>query len=122
MSAWASLFFKAAAESCDGHFKIQSRPGKGTTVKAEFKHSHIDRMPLGDLAGTLQTLIIGTPDVHWIFEYRINEDVFQFDDEPIKEILDGVPLSDPSVMRYIRETLRTGIEELRQTAKLPNNN
>jgi len=115
-------FFKAAAESCDGHFKIQSRPGKGTTVKAEFKHSHIDRMPLGDLAGTLQTLIIGTPDVHWVFEHRINDEFFQFDDEPVKEILDGVPLSDPSVMRYIRDTLRTGIEELRQNAKLPNNN
>ena len=115
-------FFKAAAEACEGHFKIQSRPGKGTTVKAEFKHSHIDRMPLGDLAGTLQTLIIGTPEVHWIFEYQINDEVFQFDDEPVKEILDGVPLSDPSVMRYIRDTLRTGIEELRQEAKLPNNN
>ncbi len=79
-------------------------------------------MPLGDLAGTLQTLIIGTPDVHWIFEYRINDEVFRFDDEPVKEILDGVPLSDPSVMRYIRDALRTGIEELRQGANLPNNN
>ncbi|MBG0787743.1 MAG: sensor histidine kinase [Anaerolineaceae bacterium] len=115
-------FFKAAAEACEGLFKIQSRPGKGTTVKAEFKRSHIDRMPLGDLAGTLQTLIIGTPDVHWIFEYRINDEVFRFDDEPVKEILDGVPLSDPSVMRYIRDALRTGIEELRQDANLPNNN
>jgi anti-sigma regulatory factor (Ser/Thr protein kinase) len=114
-------FFKAAAESCEGHFKIQSQPGQGTTVTAEFKRSHIDRMPLGDLAGTLQTLIIGTPDVHWTFDYRINDEVFHFDDEPIKEILDGVPLSDPSVMRYLRDTLRTGIDDLRQAAGLPTN-
>ena len=114
-------FFKAAAEACEGHFKIQSQPGQGTTVTAEFKRSHIDRMPLGDLAGTLQTLIIGTPDVHWIFDYRINDEVFHFDDEPIKEILDGVPLSDPSIMRYLRDTLRTGIDELRQSADVPTN-
>jgi len=114
-------FFKAAAESSEGHFKIQSQPGHGTTVTAEFKRSHIDRMPLGDLAGTLQTLIIGTPDVHWIFDYRINDEIFEFDDEPIKEVLDGVPLSDPGVIRYIRDTLRTGIDELRQSADVPTN-
>lgn len=115
-------FFKAAAEACEGHFSIQSRPGLGTTVTADFRRSHIDRMPLGDLASTLQTLIIGTPEVHWIFDYRINEDIFQFDNEPVKEILGDVPLSDPGVMKYIRETLRTGIAELRQKALTPANN
>lgn len=115
-------FFKAAAEACEGSFTIQSRPGLGTTVTAVFKRSHIDRMPLGDLAGTLQTLIIGTPEVHWIFDYRINEERFQFDDEPVKEILGEVPLSDPGVMKFIRETIRTGIEELRQKALSPANN
>ena len=61
-------FFKAAAEACEGSFNIQSSPGKGTRVEVLFKHSHIDRMPLGDIVSTLQTLIIGTPDIHWIFE------------------------------------------------------
>jgi anti-sigma regulatory factor (Ser/Thr protein kinase) len=115
-------FFKAAAEACEGYFTIQSRPGLGTTVTAVFKRSHIDRMPLGDLAGTLQTLIIGTPEVHWIFKYRINDEEFQFDDQPVKEILAGVSISDPSVMRYIRETLRTGIDEIRQKTLTPANN
>ena len=79
-------------------------------------------MPLGDLAGTLQTLIIGTPEVHWIFDYKINAETFQFDNQPIKEILEDVPLTDPSVLRYIRETLRTGISELRQKTLKPANN
>ncbi len=109
-------FFKAAAEACEGSLNIQSQPGQGTTMVVTFRYSHIDRMPLGDLAGTLQTLIIGTPEVHWIFEYRVNEETFVFDDEPIKETLDGVPLSEPAVMKFIRETLRSGIEECRQKA------
>jgi len=112
-------FFKAAAEACDGALNIQSSPGEGTTVDVVFKHSHIDRMPLGDIVSTLQTLIIGTPDIHWIFEYRYNEYSFIFDDQPIKETLDGVSLTEPAVMKFIREFLESGIKEARsnQTVK-----
>jgi len=106
-------FFKAAAEACEGSFTIHSVPGKGTTVEAVFKHSHIDRMPLGNIESTLLTLLMGTPEIHWIFEYRNNESCFIFDDQPIKETLDGIPLSEPAVMRYIREMIETGIQEAR---------
>lgn len=106
-------FFKAAAEMCDGVFSIQSTQGVGTTVQAAFKLSHIDRMPLGDLSGTLQTLLIGTPEVNWIFEYRNDEKRFIFDDQPIKDTLDGLPLSEPSVIKFIREMIDEGIADVR---------
>lgn len=108
-------FFKAAAEACEGSLTIHSQSGKGTTVSVIFKHSHIDRMPLGDLVGTLMTLIIGTPEINWIFEHRVNDREFLFDDDPIKKTLDGVPLSEPAVMQYIRETLQAGMADVRQT-------
>jgi len=107
-------FFKAAAEACEGSLTIRSKPGLGTSVEVFFKHSHIDRMPLGDMTGTLMTLIIGTPDVHWIFEYRVDERRFIFDDEPIKQTLEGIPLSEPAVMKFIRQSLVEGIEDVRQ--------
>jgi anti-sigma regulatory factor (Ser/Thr protein kinase) len=109
-------FLKAAAEICDGTFDIQSTLGAGTTVQAAFKHSHIDRMPLGDISATLQTLIIGTPDVNWVFEYHVDENSFIFNDKPIKDTLDGVPLSEPAVIKFIREMLDEGIENVRQNA------
>ncbi len=108
-------FFKAAAEACEGTFDISSQPGKGTKVSAVFKHSHIDRMPLGDVVNTLMTLIIGTPDIHWIFEYQMNEQVFIFDDEPIKIVLDGLSLTEPSVMKFIRQTLINGVESVQSS-------
>ena len=37
--------FKMAAESADGAFAITSKVGVGTTTKASFALSHIDRMP-----------------------------------------------------------------------------
>ncbi len=109
-------FFKAAAEACAGTFNIQSAIGQGTTVEATFRHSHIDRMPLGDLTGTLLTLVIGSPEVHWIFEYRFNQERFIFDDEPIKQTLMGVSLSEPTVMKYIHQDLEKGIQAARQDA------
>ena len=110
-------FFKAAAEACEGTFNIQSNPGQGTMVEAVFTHSHIDRMPLGDLTGTLMTLIIGSPEVHWVFEYRLDQEHFLFDDGPIKETLMGLPLSEPAVMKYIRQELETGIQTIHEDSK-----
>lgn len=107
-------FFKAAAEACEGVFIIQSKPGQGTKLEVTFKHSHIDRMPLGDITSTLLTLIIGSPEIHWIFEYHVDGNIFIFDDEPIKEILDGVHLCEPSVMKFIRETIEEGIQDVHQ--------
>ncbi len=109
-------FFKAAAEACEGTFNIQSKPGQGTKVEVTFKHSHIDRMPVGDLTGTLMTLVIGSPEVHWVFEYRVNQQRFVFDDEPIKQTLMDIPLSEPAVMKFIRQELEQGIQIVRQNA------
>ena len=58
---------KAAAEACNGYFQLTSSPGRGTRLEVQFQRSHIDRMPLGDLAGTWLTLTIAYPKIHWIF-------------------------------------------------------
>ena len=103
---------KEAAELCNGYLKIQSELGKGTRVEIQFQRSHIDRMPLGDLAGTMLTLIIGSPQVHWLFRYTVNKNVFEFDDAPVKEELDGVSLTEPDILGYIRSWLQQGIAEI----------
>ena len=51
-------FFKMAALSADGDFEIVSKEGEGTRVRAEFRLNHIDRMPLGDISGTIYTLYL----------------------------------------------------------------
>lgn len=113
--------FKAAAEACEGHLLIQSKPGQGTTVEVVFRRSHIDRMPLGDLAGTWRILLIGFPDIQWLFRYRAliqagAEAVeFLFDSEPVKRELGEVPLTEPSVLAFIREMLHQGVKEVQDT-------
>jgi hypothetical protein len=104
--------------------RIISKPGRGTRLEVEFQGSHIDRPPLGDLAGTLLTLLIGWPQVHWLLEYRIDsgdpaEDTqFIFDDAPLKQVLEGIPLSEPEVLAYIRGLLQEGLARVQQAASL----
>ena len=38
-------------------WRLQSEIGKGTEVKATFSCNHIDRQPLGDIAGVIVMLI-----------------------------------------------------------------
>lgn len=39
---------------------------KGPVVQAEFRLNHIDRMPLGDISGTIYTLIHFHPEVDFV--------------------------------------------------------
>ena len=58
-----------AARQCDGTLELTSEPGRVTTVKAVFQLSHPDRKPLGDIAQTLQTILIGRPQLDLQFKY-----------------------------------------------------
>ena len=102
---------KAAAQACNGDLEIQSQPGKGTVVSVDFQHSHIDRMPLGNLSATLLTLVIGSPEIRWVVQYTCENNTFQFDSQPVHEALDGVPMTDPAILAYIRSMLEEGIAE-----------
>lgn len=112
---------KAAAEACRGSLKFSSSPRQGTCLMVEFQRSHIDRMPLGDLVGTMLTLIVGYPQVHWRFAYRIyprqkSDPVeFVFDDEPVKQALAGASLSEPDILAFLRHSLREGIKQVQQS-------
>ncbi len=106
-------FFKQAAEMCEGTFAITSTPGAGTTTEAAFQHSHIDRPPLGDLAGTLLCMIVGLEGVDVLYEHRVDDREFTLDTREIRAILgDDVPFSDPDVLAFLSESLCEGMTSL----------
>lgn len=108
--------FKEAAEACNGFLKIDTKPGGGTQVDIQFQRSHIDRMPLGDLASTFFDLLVGYPNIHFIFEYSMDNKEFLCDDTPIKAELAGVSLTEPSVLGFLREYLDSGIDHVQSTS------
>ena len=108
---------KLAAEQAEGSFSLESNPGKGAWVEAEFRHGHIDRMPLGDLSATFLTLLISHPQVDWTFLYRVtsgNTDSreFLFESADLKRELEDISLTEPEVLTFLRSLFEEGIEEV----------
>lgn len=103
---------KEAAEACNGSLKIHSEVGRGTVIEVVFQRSHIDRMPLGDLGNTILILLIGNPLIHWAFSYTVDDRVFAFDDELVKKELGDFPITEPSIIAFLRKTLIEGIQKV----------
>jgi hypothetical protein len=103
---------KEAAEACKGFLKIESEPGKGTLLFVQFQRSNIDRMPLGNLADTFLQLLIMNPAIHWIFRYQVDDRVFTLDNNEIKAALEGISLTEPPILNYLRELVETGIRDV----------
>jgi hypothetical protein len=108
---------KLAAEMADGSFSLQSDLGKGTWVEAEFRHSHIDRMPLGDLPSTFLTLLIGHSQIDWTFLYRVTDKNnksrdFLFESAELRSELGDISLTEPEVLTFLRGMFEEGIESV----------
>jgi hypothetical protein len=104
-----SLLSESAREA-NGHLTIRSKEGKGTRVKAVFQHSHIDRRPLGNIGQTLLTLIIGNPDVDFLYVHKKDRQRYRFDTRQIRSQLQDQPINSLEGMRMIREELRRDLK------------
>ena len=105
-------FFKMAAEMSGGSFHIDSAPGIGTTVTAVFGLSSVDRMPLGDMASTMHTLIIMHEDTDFLYRYTYDGDSFALDTAELRQILGGVSFQEPEISQYIRDYLKENEAEV----------
>lgn len=103
-------FFKMSAEMTGGSFNIASEKGKGTEVTAEYVLDSIDRMPLGDMPATIETLVLYNTDIDFIYRYGVDGESFELNTVQMKDILGGVPLDMPDVAEYIKEFLRENTE------------
>ena len=105
--------FKLAAEQTGGSLSIESEVGIGTRVKAVFRTDSIDFTPLGDINSTVVMLITMNTDRNFIYRFGIDENDFTLSTSQLKEILGGVPLSEPSVTQWIKEYLQEQTEIIR---------
>lgn len=98
--------FKMEAEMTGGGLRIQSEPGKGTVVTAEFVPSHVDFIPLGDINGTVLLLITCNPDLDFVFHHSVDDRAFTLDTRELRGILgEDVALNTPEVTAWIRDFL-----------------
>ncbi len=105
--------FKEAAETCGGHFEIQSEEGRGTRVFASFEHNHIDRVPLGDMPQTVVTMLLSFNGAELVYHHCYNGYTFTFDTREIRSVLgEEIALNDPDILNWIREYVQDGLKEI----------
>lgn len=109
--------FKQCAEMCGGTFELKSQVNAGTHLAATFRASHVDLPPLGDLEGTMLSLVAGSPEKpDFALHYTVDGRTFEFDTRPIRQALGGAPLMGIEVLSWIRQYLSEGISDIRAAA------
>lgn len=105
--------FKASSERAKGRFSIDSENGEGTSLIATFKISHIDRLPLGDIASSIISILLGKTDINIeLLLNNVGEEEFKFDLGYIRERLGDVPINHLTVIEWIKNYINNGITNI----------
>lgn len=104
---------QAAAERAGGCATLESVPGH-TLVRASFRLSHIDRAPMGDIAGTLITFMLLESAPRLAYRHCVGEDEFEFDTASAEEAA-GRELTAMDVSGWVRDYLNAGIGALKRS-------
>lgn len=109
--------FKQAAETCEGRFSITSSPGVGTDIVADFRYSHIDRMPLGNMSDTLITIINSSEKIDLMYTHAIGNEKFTLSTKEIKKTLGELPITNLDVLIWLRDYIKENLAEMYKNAK-----
>ena len=104
----------AAAQRCEGGVQLESVPEQGTRVTATFRHSHLDRAPLGNVADTLLACLLArdgkAPQL--CFQHCVNGTSFTLDTAAIQAEVGDIPLSYPPLRNWLRDLINEVEAEL----------
>ena len=106
--------FKMAAELSDGSFKIDSTVDVGTVVHAVFGHNHINRAPLGVIEDTISILCLNETDIDITYTHNYNDACYVFSTAEVKEVLDGIPFTDYTVIMWIKNNIKDGLTSIKK--------
>ena len=104
---------KQNAERTGGTMTIQSEPGKGTEVDVRFAYNHIDRLPTGDISGTMALTASSYPAIDFIYTHNTPEGTFIFDTLEIKETLGDLPINNPQVIAFMKDLISDNLKEIK---------
>jgi hypothetical protein len=104
---------KQNAERTGGQMTIHSQPGKGTDVEVEFSYSHIDRLPIGDIPGTLALTASSYPAIDFKYTHKTPQGTFIFDTAQIKDTLGDLSISNPMVVTFMKDLIRDNLKEIK---------
>lgn len=93
---------REATVMAHGTMNIHSAPGSGTTIRATFQLSHIDRKPLGNMADTITALLATGAEINIRYKHIRDGKAVEFDAKEIQDQLGDTPLSSIEALNVIR--------------------
>ena len=96
----------------DGHFEINSKPGAGTQVYADFRLTHLDRPPIGDITSTVVSLISAAPDIRYVYTHTTDSGSFTLDTRDVAAELQDVPLNEPEILIWLTEYINENLQSI----------
>lgn len=113
-------FLKMLSEGTGGELSITSRSAAqfpedhGTVLKASFDMTHLDFIPLGDMTGTVVTLIQGSPEINFTFDHMTPHGDVHLSCEELRSVLgEDISLSEPEILSWIKDYLEEGYSNLK---------
>lgn len=103
---------KQNAELCGGYLNIKSEVGKGTVLECAFELENIDRPPLGDIGGAFLLTAGAYLNIHFIYKHYCHDKEFIFDTDEVNEALEGVPINDNQIFKYLKEMILENLKEI----------
>jgi len=104
---------KQNAEATGGSFKIESCKGEGTKLEATFGLNHVDRPPLGDLPGVVVLIAGANPAIRFKYVHSVGEKCYVFDTLEVSKVLDGLPINNAEVLRFLKEMITENLLEIK---------
>ncbi len=103
---------KFQANLTGGEMTIDSGEGRGTIVRATFSLSHIDRQPLGDIAGVMTILMTANPEIHFLYGHRTESGEYRLSSREIMDFLGIADFSDSILLADIKEMINQNLKDI----------
>ena len=108
--------FKFRTEQAGGSFQISRSSLGGLAVRASMPLSSVDRSPLGDLAGTLASVVCTNPGIELRSRLRVDDREWSVSTADVVRALPAGQHGGISLARRIRERVSEGLAALNVTA------
>ncbi len=96
-----------------GDVSIRSAPGQGTVLTATLHGDSIDCLPLGDLAGTVVSLVSANPEhPDFCLSCSSPKGSMTFDTREMRQALGDVPLNEPEITAWMLSAIREETEPI----------
>ncbi len=99
-----------SAQLAGGKLELESKPDTGTLIYAEFKLSHPDCIPLGNVISTIESLVFINREVNLVFKFSKNNRNFTFDSFKFLNGNEGI--SQSRFIQLLRNKLNSGLKDI----------